>query len=44
MPHAPFIIGSYAAATVILLWCALAPILRTRRIRRLLGERHRKPD
>ena len=41
MDHAPFIIGSYAVAAVVLAWCALAPALRLRRLRRELAARHR---
>jgi len=36
MDHAPFIITAYTAATVLLGWCALAPWLRGRRLRREL--------
>lgn len=28
MSHTPFIIAAYSIATVVLLWCALAPLLR----------------
>lgn len=33
MDHTPFIVGAYSAAFVVLLWCALAPVLRARRFR-----------
>lgn len=42
MDHTPFIIGSYAAAAVILGWCALAPMLRMRKIRREINEQMRR--
>lgn len=47
MSHLPFIWAAYSVATVVLLWCALAPLARKRNavkdIRRLiqLEERHR---
>ena len=41
MSHLPFIIGSYAVAVVVLGWCALAPVLRTRRVRARLRARQR---
>jgi len=31
--HGTFIIAAYAAAAVILAWCALAPVLRARKVR-----------
>ncbi len=34
MSHAPFIWASYAIGTVVLLWCALAPLARKRNINR----------
>ncbi len=42
MDHTPFIVGSYAAGAVILAWCAIAPVLRMRRLRRELAERQRR--
>jgi len=42
MDHTPFIIASYAATALVLGWCALAPILRMRRLRRDLVERQRR--
>ena len=30
MDHTPFILAAYAAASVILAWCAIAPLLRVR--------------
>lgn len=41
MSHTPFIIASYLAATVILGWCAVQPLLRARRLVRQL---RRGPD
>jgi len=31
--HSTYIIGAYAAAAIILAWCALAPVFRTRTVR-----------
>ena len=42
MDHTPFIIGSYAAFAIVLTWCAVAPVLRMRRLRRTLSERYRR--
>lgn len=42
MDHTPFIIGSYAAAAVILAWCALAPVLRMRSLRKDINEQLRR--
>jgi heme exporter protein CcmD len=42
MDHTPFIIGSYGAFAIVLAWCAIAPVLRMRRLRRELLERHRR--
>jgi heme exporter protein CcmD len=42
MDHTPFIVGSYAAAAIVLTWCALSPVLRMRRIRKDLMEREIK--
>lgn len=42
MDHTPFIIGSYGAFAIVLAWCAIAPVLRMRRLRRELAERHRR--
>jgi heme exporter protein CcmD len=36
MDHGPFIIAAYAASALVLGWCALAPVLRGRRLRREL--------
>jgi heme exporter protein CcmD len=40
MNHTPFIWSAYAIGTVVLLWCAIAPLMRrktlTRDIRRLI--------
>lgn len=32
MNHAPFIWASYAIGTIVLLWCALAPLMRKRAV------------
>lgn len=42
MDHTPFIVGSYAACAVVLTWCAVAPLLRMRRLKRELTERYRR--
>ncbi len=50
MSHAPFIWAAYSVATVVLLWCAVAPLLRKRAalrdIHRLMQieERNRDSD
>lgn len=48
MSHTPFIIGAYSIGAVVLLWCALAPLLRkksiTRDIRRLVQVEERNRD
>jgi heme exporter protein CcmD len=50
MSHLPFIWAAYSLGTVVLLWCALAPLVRKRAalrdIRRLiqLEERHLDSD
>ena len=50
MSHTPFILAAYSIGTVVLLWCALAPLSRKkaviRDIRRLnqLEERNRDTD
>lgn len=50
MSHAPFIWAAYSIGTVVLLWCALAPLARKktvfRDIRRLnqIEERSRDPN
>ncbi len=50
MNHAPFIWAAYSAGTIILLWCALAPLIRKkaaiRDIRKLgqIKERNRDSD
>ena len=32
MNHAPFIWGSYAVGTIVLLWCALAPLVHRKAV------------
>jgi heme exporter protein CcmD len=48
MSHAPFIWGAYSIGAVVLLWCAVAPLLRkksiTRDIRRLIQIEERSRD
>jgi heme exporter protein CcmD len=50
MSHTPFIWAAYTVGTVVLLWCALAPLVRQRAalrdIRRLIQieERHLDTD
>ena len=39
MDHTPFIIAAYGITTVVLLWCALTPIVKLRRIRKQLAVR-----
>ena len=34
MDHAPFILASYSIAAVLLTWCALAPLLRAKKLKR----------
>lgn len=40
--HSTFIIASYAAAALILAWCALSPVLRTRKVRQQLSRVFRR--
>ena len=40
MSHTPFILGAYAAGILVLAWCALAPVVRTRRLVRALRARN----
>ena len=48
MSHTPFIIAAYSVGTVVLLWCALAPLARKknaiRDIRRLIQLEDRTGD
>ena len=48
MSHTPFIIAAYSVGTVVLLWCALAPLARKknaiRDIRRLIQLEDRSGD
>ncbi|MBT8047829.1 MAG: heme exporter protein CcmD [Xanthomonadales bacterium] len=50
MDHTPFIIAAYSIGFVVLLWCAVAPLMRkksiARDIRRLIQieERSRDPN
>jgi len=48
MSHTPFIIAAYSVGTLVLLWCALAPLFRQRSarqaIRRLIQVEERSSD
>lgn len=48
MSHMPFIWASYTVATIVLLWCAVAPLTRKRNalrdIRRLIQIEERSSD
>lgn len=48
MNHMPFIWASYTVATIVLLWCAVAPLTRKRKalrdIRRLIQIEERSSD
>ena len=39
MSHTPFILGSYAIAVLVLGWCALAPVVRAKTLKRQLCEK-----
>lgn len=39
MPHAPFIIAAYAIALVLLAWCALAPVMQGRKLKKTILQR-----
>lgn len=40
-PHLPFIIGSYSIFAVVLIYCALVPVVRGRKIRAQVNRYHR---
>jgi heme exporter protein CcmD len=48
MSHAPFIWAAYAVGTIVLLWCAVAPLARKKSaikdIRRLIQLEERSSD
>lgn len=48
MSHTPFIVGAYLVGTIVLLWCALAPLVRkktaVRDIQRLIQLEERSGD
>ena len=48
MSHTPFIFGAYAIGVVVLLWCAVAPVIRKkavlRDIRRIIQVEDRSRD
>ena len=39
MDHGPFILASYSIAAVLLTWCALAPVLNSRKLKRTILNR-----
>ena len=39
MSHTPFIVASYAIAAVLLAWCAFAPMLQARKLKRDISRR-----
>ena len=48
MSHTPFIFGAYAIGAVVLLWCAVAPVLKKKTvfsdIRRIIQVEERTRD
>lgn len=44
MDHTPFILAAYAAASVVLVWCAVAPLLRARQLRKQWSAHRRSMD
>ena len=44
MSYTPFIVASYAIATVVLTWAAVAPVLRKRALLRQLKARQARMD
>ena len=40
MSHTPFIVGSYLIALVLLGWCALAPVMQGKKMKRFILSRH----
>ena len=48
MSHTPFILSSYAVFAVVLLWCAVSPVLRRkkalRKIRTVIDIEERRSD
>ena len=48
MSHTPFIFGAYAIGAVVLLWCAVAPVLKKKAvfsdIRRIIQVEERTRD
>ncbi len=41
MPHAPFIIATYAITAVLLTWCALAPVIQIRKLKQAILQRNK---
>jgi hypothetical protein len=39
MSHTPFILAAYSIAVVLLGWCAVAPLVKGRRLRRFILSR-----
>ena len=39
MSHTPFIVAAYSVAVVLLGWCAVAPVVKGRRLRRFILSR-----
>jgi heme exporter protein CcmD len=39
MPHGPFILAAYSIAAVLLTWCAVAPLLHSRQLKRTILNR-----
>jgi len=44
MSHTPFILGSYAVGTVIMLWTAIAPVINKRGLLKQLKIRESRMD
>lgn len=42
--HSVYIALAYSAATVILAWCAIAPVIRARRARQQLAREYARGD
>jgi heme exporter protein CcmD len=39
MPHAPFIIASYMIAAILLGWCAIAPVINSKKLKQQILKR-----
>ncbi len=42
MDHTPFIVGAYVTGALVFTWCAVAPVMRMRRLRRDLARHYRR--